>query len=67
MARVRITVYTTLFGEVSVDAAFDEEFVEDRAIADVYPTITLTSVAAAVQRASDTIIAAHSRGVRSIA
>lgn len=59
MARITITVVTTLHGAVSIDQHFDETFVEDKALCDAQPTVHLTCVADAVRRAGEAITAAH--------
>lgn len=59
MARIRITVWTTAFGEVSVDHHFDETFVEEYDSAEVVYA-RLTGVAEAVVAAAGQVIHAHS-------
>lgn len=59
MARIKITVWTTLHGEVTVDRHFPEEVVEDTTLEGSH-THTVTSVEEAVRSAGEAIVAAHS-------
>lgn len=59
MARITITVYTTLHGKVEVEQVFDETCVVGLALCDTEGTVNTTCVAKAVLSAGEAIAAAH--------
>ena len=59
MARITITVLTTLHGKVEIEQVFDETCITDQSITEFAPRYTLTCVADAIARAGETIAAAH--------
>lgn len=59
MARIQITVWTTLHGTVTIDQAFDETIISDYILCEPGPREQTTCVANAIKRAGASAAAAH--------